>query len=396
MLKNLKLIIVIILFTAYGCKKEASNNNTGNKPAEVPITKIDRPISVSATKGVWGTKVVISWVAIPLAKKYQVFKYDDAAKQYILFKETQETTVDDLVGNALVKYFYKVKVYNSTTEFSDFSDIDYGYTSGKTYNKYTSFGSEGYAIKQFQFATNVETDNFGNIYVSDENIPRIQKFDPEGNYIENFFNASGSGTRGMCFLPNGNIVVTHINESSNNISILSPDRKVIKSFGPLGQGDGDGKFGNTRQICSDNESNIYVVDQLRNSVQKFNKDGNFLLKFGNSGASSLDHPWGICYLKDKIYVSSSTTSFVNVYSISGSYIKSINVGAPGYCVKTDGESLFIGSSAYVIKTDVNGEVIEKIGIGDLTSVSPGIAISTKGDLIVTDMYANRIVVFKRK
>jgi DNA-binding beta-propeller fold protein YncE len=199
----------------------------------------------------------------------------------------------------------------------------------------------------------------------------------------------------MCFLPNGNVVVTHINDYGNNISILDANRKVLKSFGPLGQGEEDGKFGNTRQISSDKESNIYVVDERLQRIQKFDKDGNFLLKFSVSGTNPLDHPWGVCYLNDQIFVSNSTGKSMNVYSKSGSYIKSINVGAPSFSIKTDGKSLFIGSVGYVIKTDVNGEVIEKIGEGELKSLVPGVALASNGDLLITDTYGDKVFVFKK-
>jgi hypothetical protein len=144
--KYLMLLAFVLIITNSACKKETTEPSTTPespvvKPNEPAINKLDRPIALSATKGVWGTKIALSWVAMPLAKKYQVYKFDDVIQQYTLLKETQETTIDDAVSSALVKYFYKVKIYNSATVYSDFSDVDYGYTSGKTYNKYISFGS---------------------------------------------------------------------------------------------------------------------------------------------------------------------------------------------------------------------------------------------------------------
>jgi len=389
-------ILILWVCVITGCKKDAASvSETPEKPVEIKVTELDRPINVKATKGTWGTKVVISWTPMPLAKNYQVYKFDEVAQQYQLFKELADTTVDDLISKPLIKSFYKVKVYNSATAYSLFSDADYGYTSGQTYNKLLSFGAEGTGNGQFQFPTNVEVDDNDNIYVSDESVSQIQRFDKTGKFSDIYLRLGGQGTRGMCFMGNGNVIVTHITEFGNNVSILNAQKQVLTSFAPLGAGDGDGKFGNTRQISIDNEKNIYIVDQRNNRVQKFDQNGNFLLKFGNTGASALNTPWGVCYANNSIYVTSSVENKVNVYDKAGNYIKSINVGAPGYCIKSDGESLFIGSAAYVIKTDFNGQVIEKIGQGQFSPIVAGVALTKAGDLVVSDVYARKIFVFKK-
>lgn len=78
-------------------------------------------------------------------------------------------------------------------------------------------------------------DNQGNIYVSDTFNARIQKFNPEGQYL--------------------------------------------LQFGSLGEG--DGQFQTPGGIVVDSKGNIYVVDLTRRNVQKFDATGKFLAKWSS-------------------------------------------------------------------------------------------------------------------
>ncbi|WP_342647484.1 NHL repeat-containing protein [Mucilaginibacter sp. CSA2-8R] len=386
---------VLLLFSA--CKKESSVSSkadTVSKTTPVKITEIDRPIYVKATKGDFGSQIVVKWAPMPLAKKYQLYKFNEADQQYKLLKETPDTTYTDILGKPLVKNYYKVKIYNSSTEYSQFSDVDYGYTSGQTYSKFGVFGSEGTGIGQFQFPSNVEADAGGNLYVSDE-FGGIQKFDAGGKFIEYFYKPSGAGTRALVFLYNGNFVATHIADYGNNVSIFSAQKQEISSFAPLGMGNGDGQFGNTRQICNDKDDNIYIVDQINKRVQKFDKNGKFLLKFNITTIGASNAGWGVCYLNDNIFVSNTAGNDITVYDKNGIYVRSFNIGAPSYSIKTDGENLIIGSVGYIIKTDDKGQVVEKIGQGQFVSIVAGVAINKSQDIIATDTYGRKVITFKK-
>jgi hypothetical protein len=384
---NLIICSAVLLFFS-ACKKDSSGSS-GKAD-----TISNRPIYLRATKGDFGTQITVKWAPMPLAKKYQLYKFSEAEQQYKLLKETSDTIYIDVPGKSLIKNFYKVKIYNSSTEYSQFSDVDYGYTSGQTYSKYGVFGSEGNGTGQFQFPSNVEVDPTGNLYVSDE-FGGIQKFDSGGKFLEYFYKPSGYGTRALAFLSNGNFVATHIIDYGNNVSIFNSQKQVITSFAPLGMGNGDGQFGNTRQICTDQDDNIYIVDQVNKRVQKFDKSGKFLMKFGITTVSSSNAAWGVCYLNDYLFVSNTAGNDITVYDKNGNYVRSFGIGLPSYCIKTDGESLLIGSIGCIIKTDVKGQVIEKIGQGQFMSIVAGVAVSKSQDIIATDTYARKVFTFKK-
>lgn len=359
------------------------------------ITTVDRPINVKASKGSFGNRIIISWTPMPTAKNYQLFRFNYTSGQYDMIKQGTDTTYTDLSAfEAYTKQFYKVKIVNSSSEFSDFSDVDYGYTSGLNFSPYFSFGTEGTGAGQFNFAGHISVDASNNIYVSDDGIGRVQKFDRKGNFQEVFF--TGSGARATAFLKNGNAVVTRT-QSSSYIKILDAQKNIIREWGT--QGNGNTQFGNIEEITLDDEDNIYVVDGINNSVKKFDQNGNFLLKFQAtvtvSGQIDAAYPFGICYSNNKIFVTSSRNGLIRVYDKQGNYIKSWDAGSNCYAIKAFKNHLYIACDTFIMKTDEGGEIREKIGQGKFLSIITGLAVNSDEEIIVSDEYARSMKVFKQ-
>lgn len=358
------------------------------------IATLDRPINLKASKGAYGNRVVVSWTPIPLATNYQLYKFSDQKGEYVLLSQGADTTFTDLSAfEAYKKVFYKVKVVNSPSVFSNFSDLDYGYTSGNSFSRYFSFGYEGTAEGLFSFALHVAVDASNNIYVSDEGNNRVQKFDRMGNFMEVFYN--GYGARGMAFLKNGNAVVTRT--QGTYVQILDNQKNVVKEWGSYGTG--NSQFANIEEITVDDQDNIYVVDGINNYIKKFDQNGNFLLKF--EGAVRVDsqsdgpYPYGICFLNNKIFVTSPRNNLIRIFDDQGKYLKSWDAGSSAYAIKAFKNHLYISCAGYVMKTDENGEVREKIGLGQFTSVMAGLAVNSDEEIIVSDVYARSIKVFKQ-
>lgn len=356
---------------------------------------LDRPINVKATKGTYGNRIIVTWTPMPTAKTYQLFKFNNSTGAYEMIKSGADTTYTDLsVVEAYKKVFYKVKIVNSVTEVSDYSDVDYGYTSGANFSSYFSFGYEGSANGLFSFAMHIAVDAANNIYVSDEGNNRVQKFDRLGNFQEIFF--TGSGARAVAFLKNGNAVVTRT-QSSSYIKILDGQKNILKEWGS--QGTGDSQFGNIEEITIDDEDNIYVVDGINNYVKKFDKNGNFLLKFqaATRVTNQIDaaSPFGICFMNNKIFVTSPRNQMVRIFDKQGNYIKSWDAGSIGYAIKSFKNHLYIACDTYVLKTDEEGEIKEKIGQGKFYNAITGLAVNSDEEIIVSDVYARSIKVFKQ-
>jgi DNA-binding beta-propeller fold protein YncE len=105
------------------------------------------------------------------------------------------------------------------------------------YQYLMTIGTRGPGDGEFNFPTNVTVDSEGNILVVDTGNWRVQKFDPEGNFI--------------------------------------------MKFG--GMGDLSGQFVRPKGIAVDSEDHIYVVDAAFGNVQIFDSEGRLLLWFGAGG-----------------------------------------------------------------------------------------------------------------
>ena len=79
----------------------------------------------------------------------------------------------------------------------------------------------------------------------------------------------------------------------NRISIFDKDGDWIGKWGT--PGDGDGEINRPSGLAFDANDNLYLVDSLNNRVQVFNKEGRFQFKWGESGSGDgeFNNPWGI-------------------------------------------------------------------------------------------------------
>ena len=88
------------------------------------------------------------------------------------------------------------------------------------------------------------------------------------------------------------------------VSIFSPTREKLRSFGS--EGSGHGRFNSPRSVAVDDGEHILVADINNNRIQKFTSDGKFITAVGRKGNKPLefDRPLGITIhpLNKKVYV----------------------------------------------------------------------------------------------
>lgn len=367
-----------------------SSNNTSLDEISVTIAKssMDAPLNLIASKGDYGNKINIGWNPVPNAQNYKVFKLSDVTNEYEFIGETSNNNFEDNnISLASTQYFYKVMVSNSQTEFSEFSNIDYGYTNGDNYDVLLTFGSEGSNDGQFLFNQHVSIDTFDNIYVSDPNGNKIEKFNSNGQYLQRF--QTISSPRGIHFLNNGNVVITK--SENNKVAVLDQSNNVINEWGSYGNG--NGQFYYFRQICTDTDENIFIVDHNNHRIQKFNNQGNFITKWGQNGPNEgdFDYPWGIAVLNNQVMVSDQNG--IQVFDLNGNFIKKIIIPyAPSiYDIAVKDDKIFLACGYVVLKTDIDFEVIERIKEGYFTTAT-GITVDSNNNLIVCDTSQRTITI----
>jgi len=150
-------------------------------------------------------------------------------------------------------------------------------------------------------------------------------------------------------------------EALHRISSFNRDGEFLGKWGE--EGDGDGQLNGPSGIAFDPDENIYVVDTKNHRVQKFTKDGKFLLKWGSFGTASgqFNMPWGI-----------------HVDELGDVYVADWR-------------------NDRLQKFDADGEFIFEIGgtgSGDGKFNRPtGVAVDSDGDIYVTDTGNNRVQLF---
>ncbi len=111
----------------------------------------------------------------------------------------------------------------------------------------------------------LSVDSNGNIYVSDDIMRRIQKFDGKGNYSAEWA-ASYAGNWGQP----GESVVDHfenlmyINKMTSMIVVLDPEGSFLYEWG--GSGATDGHFSKPIDISIDTVGHVFVLEQSGNRI----------------------------------------------------------------------------------------------------------------------------------
>ncbi len=147
-------------------------------------------------------------------------------------------------------------------------------------NLLTKFGSQGSAGGQFNRPFDIAFDSIGNLYITDQQNHRIQKFDANLNFITTW-GSFGTGN-GQFDQPTGiaidpaddSVYVTE--EGNHRVQKFSSSGTFITKWGAPGSADGQFLF--PVGIAVDSGGDVYVVDS-NHRVQKFDSNGAFITKW---------------------------------------------------------------------------------------------------------------------
>jgi DNA-binding beta-propeller fold protein YncE len=138
--------------------------------------------------------------------------------------------------------------------------------------------------EDFNYPTGVAVDASGNVYVVDSDSSRIQKFSSSGTFITKWGSrGTGEGqfewASSVAVDPSGNVYVTDLNY--HRVQKFTSSGTFITEWGT--QGTGDGQFQRPEGIATDTSGNVYVADANNNRIQKFTSSGTFITEWGTQG-----------------------------------------------------------------------------------------------------------------
>jgi len=128
-------------------------------------------------------------------------------------------------------------------------------------------GAAGGDFGRFSYPTYVAVDVAGNVYVSDTLNSRVQKFDPEGNFVTSFGQLGSNWgefdkPKGVAVDTFGNVYVADAGWS--NVQIFNPKGQILLFFG--GRGPIPGMMKNPLAVAIDKSNRIYVGDYLNHRI----------------------------------------------------------------------------------------------------------------------------------
>jgi hypothetical protein len=368
----MKVKSIFLIFSLYllSCEK---------KELYVPF---DIPDGFKVSKGIYFNKVELKWDTSQNINTYEVYRALSLNEKYSLIGKTNKSSfIDSTISTSIFNYFYKIRVYNSDHEYSNYTSIDSGYISQK-YELISNWGD-------FNMPYSIDFDSKNNIFVSDPQVGKVKKFDMNGNFISDFINIPGTIIRGIKLLKNNNIIIAESN--LGKIAFYDQDGVLIL----------DKNIGNTtmlREIATDDSSNIYIVDMENKQIIKLDSLGNYKTSWKTKYSSyDMDsYPEGLEVCDSTIAVSSSDLGgHIEFFSKNGKFLYEMDLyGALMYIAKDIESNLYLASFDRVIKVDTCGKVLATIGLGFLEAAK-SVNVNSSGDVFVTDeKKPNTISVFR--
>lgn len=232
-------------------KTEKSFSLFGNKGAG----RLDKPIGVAVD--------IEGRVYVTDAHQSRVIVYDDKGNYLLAMGGAKRLTRPTGVSvNPFNNFIY---VVNTGTLDSQHHAISVFNQQGQ---HLFDFGKRGSAKGQFNFPTNICSDDRGRVYVVDTGNFRVQVFSDKGKYLDSFGTAgTGLGSfarpKGIAVDSQGHIYV--IDSAFNNVQIFDQDKRLLLFAGSMGKG--AGQFWLPAGMWIDGQDRIYIADQYNRRIQ---------------------------------------------------------------------------------------------------------------------------------
>jgi tripartite motif-containing protein 71 len=174
-------------------------------------------------------------------------------------------------------------------------------------------------------------DSTGTRYAVDFDMHTLTATDAAGNQLwvagsQGSSPQSFNSPRDVEIHPNGQIYV--VDSGNARIQIYSRSGQLVSSFGSYGTG--AGQFVSPRGLDFDEQGLAYVTDAGCHCVHVLDATGTLVTRIGSFGTSGayLNGPTGVYVTADKVYVADTANARVQVYSLNGTWLKSIGGPSP--------------------------------------------------------------------
>lgn len=165
----------------------------------------------------------------------------------------------------------------------------------------------------------------GNLYVQPYSTPWVVKYDGlTGANLGNFCAIDAGGVRDFFWTPGGELLV--MSPSLNKVFRFALDGTALAEYAMDGNAAG-ARF----TVCASAAGDIYVGAMNRNSIEKYDSNGNFLGELVTNGLGGLNQTTRVRIGPDgNLYASSYNMTMIKKYDIStGAYMGDFATGLAG-------------------------------------------------------------------
>lgn len=151
-----------------------------------------------------------------------------------------------------------------------------------------AWGKKGDNAGEFYSPIGIALSKKDEVYVTDLNNARLQKFTADGKYLGGFDLPLDTPKRktslagGIAVDDKGLIYLSFMGQ--DRVGVYTEEGKLVREWGKRGKGDGE--FHQPGGIVLGPDGTVSVADQCNHRVQKFTADGKFLAKWGGYGSEA--------------------------------------------------------------------------------------------------------------
>jgi DNA-binding beta-propeller fold protein YncE len=296
------------------------------------------------------------------------------------------------------------------------------------------WGEQGADHGQFDFPIGIAINAADEVRVTDFKNARVQKFSSQGTFLAQFAVSPFPG--GIALDGAGNVYVAHAGipperfdepRKRDKIAVFNAAGKPLREWGKFGTGDGE--FDMPGGIAVSPEGRVYVADQCNRRIQVFDTHGKFLTKWGKKGFATGEfggnpHPkaffagptFVVCDREGNVYTTEAPLGRVQKFTRDGRFLLSLADskgssdkfggnskafrsmrGPTGMCFDAQGRLWINAICGRLQQFSSKGTLLVRFGEEGTKSgqfrAPHGLAIDSHGCLYVVDSYNHRIQKF---
>jgi tripartite motif-containing protein 71 len=258
----------------------------------------------------------------------------------------------------------------------------------------------------FYRPTELALDPQGNVYIIDGGNHRVQKFDKDGDFLLTWGSQGPEDGQFLFQVPPahyGSLTVdkaghVYVTDHFNRVQKFDKDGNFLMKFGDSGYA--DGKFYALYGVAVDDQGNIYTTDWSKYEIQKFTSEGKFLQKWEvpscQRGATSFPQNLVIDG-EGQIYITNDGGDCIQKFDTQGHLLQQWGEmgNGDGQFMKPLSIALDAQGNIYVSdngngriqKFDSNGNIMATYGPFDYPV---GIAVDSEGYVYIVEIVLGRL------